>query len=732
MNWQELEVAVRQIAESHFSCAARAETIAGVKCDCVLRVSDDEMIFIEITKEKSLSKLRTDLAKFATIKSALVPEGIVARCFFVSSYEVNSLRASGQAQKVQVLDLSEFREKFVGKSSYENARKKSEFGSAVDPETGEADKTKYIPIRYFKRDQSQGYGIDDIEALISSGKKVILLGEFGTGKSRCAEQVFQSISKKNILFPTIAINLRRHWGHQSCDLIVRSHFSELGLSNLADQVVRLVNSGQMSFILDGFDEIGSQSWSGEPDRLREIRRRSLVGVRDLVSKVRDRGVLLCGREHYFSNDDEMLSCLGLTDDAVIITCPNEFSDEQAQAYVNAVAGLSEFPEWGPRKPLICQLFAKIPSDELKAIMSGSTGEVDFFHRSLDAICKRETRIHATIDETTLRSVLLEISRSTRKKSDVNEEISPIEINEIFHTASGLAPLDEAASILQRLPYLGRVEAGSGNRRFIDSYAKSGLRGLDFCDAVRTQEDSFAAVKFIKPVGEFGNNFLCHYGLIGQASENFVRLCTARGNTQVAADYISACIVCATEKVNLSRTPVFDASFESLNIAGLTVTGLQLERCYIDKLSVESSDFIDSQIVNSIIPNIEGFSNKGQLPSIFDQNCEFESFTSVDNVARISELPLTNSQKTLIAIIRKLFFQPGRGRMEEGLLRGASKYWNKDAAEIVIKYMIANSIVSVVQGDSGKLFIPDRTKTRRMGEIRSNLSNSTDDLWALVS
>lgn len=123
MNWQDFEESVRQIASSHWSAPARAEEIAGVRCDAVIRVSPDEIIAIEITKEDNLGKLRTDLAKFASIRAALVPEGIVVRSFFVSAHEVSSLRVTGRAQKVEVLSVKEFREKFVGKE-FMNMREK--------------------------------------------------------------------------------------------------------------------------------------------------------------------------------------------------------------------------------------------------------------------------------------------------------------------------------------------------------------------------------------------------------------------------------------------------------------------------------------------------------------------------------------------------------------------------------------------------------------------------------
>lgn len=40
------------------------------------------------------------------------------------------------------------------------------------------------------------------------------------------------------------------------------------------------------FLLDGFDEIGAQSWSDNVNKLKEIRAESLKGVKDLIRNVK--------------------------------------------------------------------------------------------------------------------------------------------------------------------------------------------------------------------------------------------------------------------------------------------------------------------------------------------------------------------------------------------------------------------------------------------------------------
>ena len=54
--WQDLERRIRNIASNRWNCNATTETIAGVKCDCVLKPQPDEWIIVEITEESSLEK----------------------------------------------------------------------------------------------------------------------------------------------------------------------------------------------------------------------------------------------------------------------------------------------------------------------------------------------------------------------------------------------------------------------------------------------------------------------------------------------------------------------------------------------------------------------------------------------------------------------------------------------------------------------------------------------------
>lgn len=732
MEWQDLEVQVRQIAEAHWNAQCEARTLHGVKCDGVIELTPDHWVAIEISKEYSLAKLREDLGKFSAIRPAQFAQNIYTECIFVTLGETSSLKDSAKNANVQIYSVEEFSAKFTGQKSYNYVRSQREFGSAVDPDTGSPDTSAYTKIAYVEYTTGNQVSLECISNKLRSKNNVILLGEFGSGKSRCVQELFHELCADKTLYPTICINLRECWGLRTFDLILRSHLDSLGLSEFADNIVKLAAARKVRLILDGFDEIGSQSWTGEAERLREIRRKSLEGVRDLISRCSGAGIFLCGREHYFSSNAEMFECIGIDRDAEIIVCPEEFSDSELENYLRSNTELATVPSWMPRKPLVCQLFAKLDQETLNEITENVEGEIDFFERVLDAICARETKIHPSIDSLTLRGVLLGLAEKSREISSNPEELSPEDINSVFYQVSGLTPLDESAVMLQRLPYLGRVGSGNPNRLFIDDYAKSGLKGLALSEAILMNNREVSRKRWEKPVGEFGNKVLAAKIGNWEEAEKFSNYCSSHGNAQVSGDFLCGKLAADDVDLNFERLQISNINIGTLDFSDRHVKGLKISESYIEKIVIDGTEFRDCWFDGLLCEAIEGIGSKERLPECFQESCTFGQFSDIDNIARISELPLSNKQKTLIAIIKKLFFQPGRGRKEEALLRGTSAYWDSEAADVVLRYMLREGIAVTAPGNRGKLYVPQRRHSTRMAALIEEMSTSGDDLWRLMS
>ena len=183
MDWRTLEAEARKVAASVWSSPCTAELVNGVRCDGVIKIRPDYWVLIEVSKSDTLDKLREDITKFGAMRLSLMAKQIYAECYFVTSGDTSSLKSTGEGFNVSVFSISDFASKFLGSSQYINERKIAPFGSAVDPNTGESDRTPYIAITY--RDPGNNeYNVNDIAKAVANGRQVVWLGEFGSGKSR--------------------------------------------------------------------------------------------------------------------------------------------------------------------------------------------------------------------------------------------------------------------------------------------------------------------------------------------------------------------------------------------------------------------------------------------------------------------------------------------------------------------------------------------------------------------
>lgn len=727
--WQTLEEHVRKISEIVWCVNAKPETIAGVKCDCVLKIKPNYWVLIEISKESTLSKLRTDLAKFQIMQGALFSKRIFPECHFITPEHFPSLYDSGRENDVSVYTPQEFYSKFLGANQYIFERRTRPFGSAVDPDSGETDKSSYVPISYYSKDGAK-WSVEDIASNIEKNKKIVLLGEFGSGKSRCLMEVFSILIARHDAFTPIAINLRDNWGYKKFSHIVHNHLDSLGLGEFKDALVRSLHKGMHPILLDGFDEIGSQSWSGDMVRLSAIRKSSLQGIRDLIDECNNCGVLITGREHYFNTDSEMLECLGLTEtNTIILSCPNEFSTEELQSYISGRVKIDSFPSWLPRKPLLCQLLTRIEEKDLQSLVKSEIGETDFFEKVLDAICERETKIHSTIYKDSLKTILLELATLSRLKDSNLGPISPSEISSIFEKVTGAAPIDESAIVLQRLPYLGRSSSDTADRTFIDDYAVDGLRALALVNYYYAKNDEILNQKWRHPLSYFGYKICSLKIHFDKESLKYFRTLELRGNPIACSDFIGSSLL-KERDLNFSRFSVTNGKFSIIDLTGKTVSDLTIAEAEIGELIIEDTISKNFVIKDSIIDKVIGISSSDGFPD-FIIDTEAGEFEDVLTISRISELDIDDKHKTLLSIIKKLFFQPGKGRKEEALLRGTERYWDERTARKILNYMYNEGIVDNFKGDDGLVYRPMRSETVRMKTIMNKLGNSDDALWLKV-
>ncbi|MBT3206833.1 MAG: hypothetical protein HN704_11160 [Bacteroidetes bacterium] len=483
--WQIFEENVKQLASFIWNCDARNETISGVKVDCVLKPETDYWILVEITENNTITKVRTDIAKFATCKPALMSKNIYSKCYFVTKEEpTDSMIIAGDDNSVKVLSYNSFSKLFLDYKSYEYNRKQKNFGSSVNPFSGEPDKYEYTPVYYQNLKTKKDIELKKIKQKLLKGKNIILLGNYGTGKSRCIRELFLSISKQSnkLIFP-IAINLKENWGLTRAEEIIRRHFENLGLSKIVDSAIKILDKDNFIFLLDGFDEVGAQIWSSDTTKLKQIRASSLKAVKDLI-RITESPIIITGREHYFNSEQEMFNAIGLNSNTTeILKCKDEFADTEMDNYLKNLSLAIELPLWLPKRPLICQIINTIEREQIESIFLDTDGSIEFWQILIKNICDREARISTSLNSDTIFEVLKIIANMTRTKPENVGPISVSEINRAFEIVLKTPPVEESAVMLQRLPGLGRISSANTDRSFIDFYILDGLRADYLIDIV---------------------------------------------------------------------------------------------------------------------------------------------------------------------------------------------------------------------------------------------------------
>src|ERR1700736_1175191 len=87
-SWQELESEVRTIARMTWQNAFHSELVHGRQIDAYAKLNATHAIAIEVTEEKNINKLQTDINKLVHIRNSNFNNNYVQTdCFCVTFYE---------------------------------------------------------------------------------------------------------------------------------------------------------------------------------------------------------------------------------------------------------------------------------------------------------------------------------------------------------------------------------------------------------------------------------------------------------------------------------------------------------------------------------------------------------------------------------------------------------------------------------------------------------------------
>lgn len=737
LSWQAAETRVKEIASYLWNSDAEQETIAGVKCDCIIKFRPDYYIAIEITENDSLTKIREDIAKLHSVKHSLNAKNIYCECYIVTTYKpTDSMKITGNESFVNVLAITDFENKYFDYGSYVYGRSKLPFGSLlVEPDVS-ANENHYINVKYITLDESLIVTIDTIASALRNRKKVILLGHFGTGKSCCVKQLFNMLSEKSEsdYIHAFAINLREHWGAKRGKEIIDRHLADIGMS--PEQFSKSYYRENNIYLLDGFDEIGTQSWGTDITKMQAMRANSVVAIKDLLSTVKG-GVLITGREHFFNSDNEMYSAFGLDPQStLLIRCKEEFDDSEALQYItennkDAISGTIEIPEWLPKRPLIMQLALRDAPELFYANLS-ITDECDFWYHFLDKLCEREAKINPLLNPATIKHILIRLGRLTRNKARNVGPISTTELAQAFEVVTGNRPNDESLIMLQRLPGIGRVDADSPDRQFIDTFILNGLRAEDIIQSVLNGRRDLLNENWQHPMNLEGCTILAQY--IDKDTTragiflSFAKQAGDRSNQTLAGDIFGSLLLTNLKRIDFKNLHITEANLSHLSFDSKDVCNFTLKNCFIETIDTTNSTFSGQvQLADCLIVLIWGIPSESGLPKEFN-NCTVENFQTLATVSRINRAKLSEAHKILVTIIKKTFFQPGRGRKEEALLRGLGTKEASKTSEKILNKLLEEDILKKHKGDEGWIYSPVRKHAGRMQNMMSKLTASDDPVW----
>lgn len=736
-SWKNLEEYVRTIASLRWASPCRPEHIDGVDIDGVITLPNNQVVYIEITEERRLEKIRADINKLIPVRlSSFNVRQQVPLCYIVmADLPTRSMIEMGKSAGINVVSKEHFESEFFDFRSYKNLRSSRPFGSAVDTD-GQNDSRSYVPVEYSEISGNRSLTADRIISSLKENNCIVILGDYGTGKSRLIREIFNATSEEtqNIGAFPFAINLRDHWGARNSSEILSGHLGSLGFSQGFDNAMRLLNAGNLLLLLDGFDEIGAQSHDLRIENRRELRKNALAGVRDLINQTKG-PVLITGRSHFFDDDGaELLSSLGLsTKRTTVLTAPDSFSPSEADIYLSKIGIKCKTPEWLPRKPLIFQLIAELPAEDVEKILSRETGSFEFWGRFIHAITTRESLgVKGSITPSAIRDILITLAGISRHSDQFMGHFSPSEINKAYEKVLGSTPDPTGAQLLSRMCTLGRKDPETPNRQFIDANIVDVLRAehlvLNIANLSPTETEK-PWRQALRPIGLLHAASGIEYWGLSQYCHSFLRKYATCRNQKILGEAVSVLSVISETALDFHSISLTNSNLPMLFFDNKTVNNLSIKNSEIGLLLLSPHvKHINLSVASCFVDQISGASGKAGLPTwiIDTEAVTYENSTSNSSQIKSSSIPA--GQKILLAITHKIFFQKGSGREEGALYKGGYGHSETKFVQDILKKLMKEGIITSHKGDKGVVYSPVYKHLERMSKLKHEVTLSEDPLW----
>lgn len=706
--------------------------------------TEDFVHIVECTVSRSKQKAQEDFEKLNKLIRQSEPKYAHKFCkgWFVTLNEPTAEQRSVFAKakgRVLAVSFDQFRSKLIDARSYVTLRAKYPFGSMRDPNTGDAHpELRYVPLD-ISNHAGQLYSIEAIADRLSHGARLVLVGDYGAGKSATVREIHNRLAKAfwdqtTLLFP-ITINLRDHHGQTDPVEALERHARAIGFSR-PESLVRAWRAGYVVLLLDGFDEIATAGWAGKTKKLKDLRFRSMELVRKFVRDTpASVGLIAAGRAHFFDSNAEMFGALGLVKATEILNL-SEFNEEQVALFLKHQGWSHSIPSWVPSRPLLLGYLAsrRLLQDALAA--GEGTGPAAGWNALLDRICARESEIEAGIDANTVRRLIEHLASIARASADGLGPLLPDQMTQAFTTVCGYPPDDRGAVLLQRLPGLGGHSLEDGARVFIDA---------DFAEAAR----GGAIFEFIQaPFASRLEPENWQNTLVALGAELAAIRCqdTGYGPGKLIAAIEAAQKTFRTHTVTADvlltvRSLGYSYDGQNLFVREVIVPELALEEgtplfgpvefqdSVIGRLEIGPGATADvmPRFVRCYFGLVDGRAGHDDLPPDRFNDCTVEAFEdSAQTTNAILSLSLPRGSKAVLTILKKVYAQRGSGRREGALYRGLDVATQQLVPQALALLRREGLLVRAGQGEQ-IVWLPTKSSDarRRALSILASPTGSTD-------
>ena len=698
---------------------------------------------IMITTSTKLEKVKSDVKKLGAAEQIEKINSAVSKWLITSKQLDAEHIAYANKYNVETITLEQFKRRFFDSHKYLSLRSNASFGSARDPHTDtiSISENAYVPLPMTvveapnkKNIKAGNITTKDICDLIEDGYAAILIAPFGAGKSLTTREIFKTLSKRYQEAPEkktpISLNLREHWGQEYFDEILERHGRSIGYTPKEDLVIAW-RSGITSLLLDGFDEVASQTIIRTDDKnfMRDARRKALQGVRDFTSKISSNaGIFICGRDHYFDSTPELISSLGLLSKKYIIIKLDEFTEDGAEEFLRRNNINSSLPDWIPRKPLILSYL--LQNNLFKEIteIDSSKGFGYAWDNFLSRICDREASLERSVMEpATVRLVMERLATSVRSKASGVGPITGNDLSEAYNIVTRQAAGEGVLAQLQRLPGLTQRDSDPGSRSFVDEDMLSALQGSAFAKEILGDQNASR----INAISELSSKAIsmATYKMLEAETKPETIIAIAERQRRSASynsntdQFISDCIAIAIEmaksldyeSLNFRGLIIDSANIGSLNLEEIRIQDLEIRNCIIKELTL-SQEGISSNIAikSCMINKIKGVADESGIPPTMIQDSEIESYDNMTTNNAVMNLDIPPQLKALITVLRKLYKQAGAGRKITALSRGITSPEVQNFITPVVKLLEAHELIKTYN----KIAHPVRRQHSRVEKILS--------------